>query len=76
MANLSVYAGQIFNIQQVKFEEKADEFPFLPLFLSILRSSSRHQSEQVSDGVGQESPGVGLGEREGGVSVNPPYSLL
>ena len=42
-----------------------------------MRSSpSHHQPQQVSDRVGQESPGtVGLG-RQGGISVNPPDALL
>ena len=46
------------------------------LFISILRSPPCHQSEQFSERVGQESPGVGLAGREGGISVDPPYSLL
>ena len=59
-----------------KGEKKASQSLSLPLFINILRSSSRHQSEQVSDGVGQESPGTAGLEREGWISVNPPYSLL
>lgn len=49
----------------------------LPLFISILRSSACHyQPQQFSDRVGQETPGLLVVGRQGGISVNPPYSLL
>ena len=49
----------------------------LPLFISILRSSACHyQPQQFSDWVGQETPGLLVAGRQGGISVNPPYSLL
>ena len=49
----------------------------LPLFISILRSSACHyQPQQFSDWVGQKTPGLPVVGRQGGISVNPPYSLL
>ena len=65
------------NLQHWTFKAWGGSKLFSPLFIGILRSSSsHHQPQQVSDRVGQESPGtVGFG-RQGRISVNPPYALL